>query len=63
MSLIPNPIFESPKEGLAKYKIPMELAGVSGDDKPTNVDKYTLFFELDTGEFYYFDGSGWAKVG
>ena len=63
MSLIKNPIFGGPKEGLAKFKIPMELAGVSSDEKPTNVEKYTLFLELDTGDFYYFNGSAWAKVG
>lgn len=63
MSLIKNPIFGEPKEGLAKFKIPMELAGVSDDKKPTNVEKYTLFLELDTGDFYYFNGSEWAKVG
>ena len=38
--------------------------GLSTDPKPTeNVVQNSLFLELDTGDFYYFDGSGWAKVG
>lgn len=39
------------------------LLGLSTDSKPTNVDKNTLFLELDTGDFYYFDGTEWLKVG
>ena len=38
--------------------------GLSTDTKPTeDVDINTLFLELDTGDFYYFDGTAWAKVG
>ena len=38
--------------------------GLSTDEKPTeNVPINSLFLELDTGDFYYFDGSDWAKVG
>lgn len=37
--------------------------GLSTDSKPTNVEVNTLFLELDTGDFYYFDGTTWAKVG
>ena len=40
-----------------------ELTGTSQDDKPTNVLENTMFLELDTGDFYYFDGSDWQKVG
>lgn len=41
-----------------------ELAGLSTDTKPTDgVATNALFLELDTGDFYYFDGTAWAKVG
>lgn len=41
-----------------------EYYGLSTDDKPTEgVTVNSLFFELDTGNFNYFDGSDWAKVG
>jgi len=34
------------------------------DPKPTEgVATNALLLELDTGDFYYFDGSAWAKVG
>lgn len=40
------------------------LMGLSTDTKPTeDVDINTLFLELDTGDFYYFDGTEWSKVG
>ena len=38
--------------------------GLSTDNKPTeNVPMNALFLELDTGDFYYWDGSAWNKVG
>lgn len=40
-----------------------ELLGLSTDEKPEGVSKNTLFLELDTGDFYYFDGTEWKKVG
>ena len=40
-----------------------ELTGTSGDTKPTNVLVNTLFLELDTLDFYYFDGTDWQKCG
>ena len=41
-----------------------EFMGLSTDDKPTeDVNVNSLFLELDTGDFYYFDGSDWNKVG
>ena len=40
-----------------------DLLGLSTDDKPTDAALNTLFLELDTGDFYYFDGTEWAKVG
>lgn len=40
------------------------LKGLSGDTKPTDVEINTLFLELDTGDFYYFDtDDDWHKVG
>lgn len=41
-----------------------DLIGLSTDVKPTeDVATNTLFLELDTGDFYYFNGTTWAKVG
>lgn len=40
-----------------------EYKGLSTDDKPTTAGINSLFLELDTGDFYYFDGETWAKVG
>lgn len=43
---------------------PNEYRGLSTDEKPTdNVTINSLFLELDTGDFYYFDGEQWTKVG
>lgn len=39
------------------------LVGLSTDDKPTDAEINTLFLELDTGDFYYFDGTSWEKIG
>lgn len=36
--------------------------GVSEDEKPTNVPKYSIYWELDTGKFYYFDGESWNEI-
>lgn len=46
----------------------MELKGLSTDEKPTKVNgnlvgTNSLFLELDTNDFYYFDGEEWQKVG
>ena len=44
--------------GIADYK------GLSTDTKPTEtVGLNALFLELDTGDFYYFNGTQWEKVG
>ena len=40
-----------------------DYGGLSSDTKPEDVPVNTLFLELDTGDFYYFDGTAWAKVG
>ena len=44
------------QEGSHEYK------GLSTDTKPTNCYVNSLFLELDTGYFYYFDGSTWVKT-
>ena len=42
----------------------VELEGISDDDKPTeNIGVNSKFYELDTGDTYYFDGDNWSKVG
>jgi len=40
-----------------------EYKGLSTDTKPTDCAVNSLFLELDTGDFYYFDGEDWNKVG
>lgn len=45
-----------------------DFIGLSTDTKPTNTEDHpmennSLFFELDTGDAYYFTGETWAKVG
>lgn len=38
--------------------------GLSTDTKPTEgVQINTIFLELDTGDFYYFDGENWQIIG
>lgn len=41
----------------------VEVTGLSTDSKPTNVTESSLFFEVDTGDKFYFDGTTWEKVG
>lgn len=40
-----------------------DYKGLSTDTKPTDATVNALFFELDTGDFYYFTGTAWAKIG
>lgn len=40
-----------------------EFKGLSTDIKPLDCATNSLFLELDTGDFYYFDGTTWGKVG
>lgn len=41
-----------------------DYMGLSTDSKPTSdVEVNTLFLELDTGAFYYFNGTSWNLVG
>jgi len=49
-----------------RYNLAEDMAyqGISDDDKPTEgVAVNSIFWELDTNDQYYFDGSGWNKVG
>ena len=40
-----------------------EYKGLSTNTKPTDCGINSLYLELDTGDFYYFTGTAWAKVG
>ena len=41
-----------------------DFIGLSSDTKQTeNIEVNSLFFELDTGDAYYYTGESWAKVG
>ena len=46
-----------------KMRKEWEYKGLSTDVKPTNCDINSLFLELDTGDFYYFDGTTWNIIG
>ena len=37
-------------------------SGMSNDDKPSDAEKNAIFFEVDTGKFYYFDGDAWHEI-
>lgn len=39
-----------------------EYKGLSTDTKPTDCAVNSLFLELDTGTFFYFDGTGWIPL-
>ena len=42
----------------------VELEGDSQDEKPTEgIGVNSKFYELDTNDVYYFDGSAWVKIG
>ena len=40
-----------------------DYKGLSTDTKPTDCTVNSLFLELDTGDFYYFNGETWEEVG
>ena len=40
-----------------------QITGESTDEKPMNAGVNSLFLELDTGDFYYFNGTEWKLVG
>lgn len=37
--------------------------GLSTDTKPAEAEVNSIYLELDTGDFYYFDGTNWLKIG
>lgn len=39
-----------------------QYAGVSTSEKPANPPTYSIYLELDTGTFYYYDGSEWKEI-
>lgn len=39
-----------------------QYAGVSTDEKPASAPTYSVYLELDTGKFYYYDGSEWQEL-
>lgn len=39
-----------------------QYAGVSTDEKPANAPTYSVYLELDTGKFYYYDGTEWKEI-
>lgn len=48
--------------------VEFDLKGLSTDQKPSEIEGMpiganSLFLELDTGNFYYFDGSAWQSLG
>lgn len=45
-----------------KQKDEYDFSGVSTEPKPTNCAVNSLFLELDTGNFYYFDGTEWNQI-
>lgn len=46
-----------------KFMVGAQLCGLSTDTKPVPIGTNSLFLELDTGDFYFYDGSDWKKVG
>ncbi len=40
-----------------------DFKGLSTDDKPTTCAVNSIFWELDTNLFYYFDGEAWQPIG
>ena len=41
----------------------LDYRALSTDNKPTEAKANALLLEVDTGDFYYFDGESWRKVG
>ena len=62
--VVVNKIYDVYPDGTKLYG----FGGESTDSKPTawdgkDIGVGSLFLELDTGDFYYFDGTTWSKVG
>lgn len=45
------------------YETLVTYVGLSTDTKPTDAPTNSIFFELNTGDIYYYTGETWAKVG
>lgn len=45
-----------------KQKDEYDFSGVSTSPKPTNCGINSLFLELDTGNFFYFNGTTWERI-
>lgn len=45
-----------------KQKDEYDFSGISTEPKPTYCAVNSLFTELDTGNFFYFDGSEWHQI-
>lgn len=61
-----TPVCDEGKEGLVitptSTKIGNEYAGTSDKSKPTGVPQYSIYLELDTGKFYYYDDGEWNEI-
>ena len=40
-----------------------DYRGLSTDQKPEEAGENALFLEIDTGDFYAYNGTEWLKVG
>lgn len=47
----------------AEITVAKDYRGISTDTKPVSAPLYSLYLELDTNKFYYYDGSAWQEVG
>ena len=61
-----TPVCDDGKEQIVitstSTKIGNEYAGTSDKEKPTSVPQYSLYLELDTGKFYYYDNGEWNEI-
>lgn len=46
----------------SEHRDASEFRGISSDEKPNGVPKYSIYLELDTGKFYYYTGSSWEII-
>lgn len=51
------------KGSVANERCDYEFKGLSTDTKPTDCGVNSLFWELDTNKFYYFDRGAWMEIG
>lgn len=61
-----TPVCDEEKESIVitptSTKIGNEYAGTSDKSKPVSVPQYSIYFELDTGKFYYYDNGSWSLI-